>query len=39
MNFEICAKMRMIVRDFLSYDYLNFPKQKGYIGFETGGLC
>ena len=31
--------MLFVVKDFLSYTYLHFPKLHGYIGFSSGGFC
>jgi len=31
--------MLFLISDFLSYPYDNFPKVRGYVGFESGGYC
>jgi hypothetical protein len=31
--------MLFLVKDFLSYPQIDFPKVRGYAGFESGGYC
>lgn len=38
-DYDLCSSLSFVVQDFLSYEYDNFPKLRGYIGFDSGSLC
>ena len=38
-DFEICSDLLFLVKDLLSFEYNNFPKLRGYVGFQSGGFC
>ena len=38
-DFDVCSDLLFLVKDFLIFEYENFPKMRGYVGFESGGFC
>ena len=38
-DYNLCGDLNFIVKDFLSYLNKDFPKIRGYLGFESGGFC
>ena len=38
-NFELCAKMRYIMKNYLAFEYNNFKRKSSYMGFDSGGFC
>lgn len=39
IDFEVCHDLLLLAKDFLGFEYEDFPKIRGYVGFSSGGFC